>query len=110
MESFTIKANLLLVLVVLLVSVLGSVSAYKNYTVGDSLGWYDKLQKPNVDYQKWVLGKTFSLGDFLSKIFFFFLLFKDFLLLPFSKSHLDIRFRHNFLFHSFILSHLISCH
>ncbi|KAM3692649.1 hypothetical protein ACJW31_08G104700 [Castanea mollissima] len=38
---------------------------YKNYTVGDSLGWYDTLEKPNVNYQKWVAGKNFSLGDFL---------------------------------------------
>lgn len=44
---------------------LGSVEAYKNYTVGDSLGWYDNLQKPNVNYQKWVAGKKFSLGDYL---------------------------------------------
>lgn len=43
------------------------VEAYKNYTVGDSLGWYDTLEKPNVNYQKWVAGKNFSLGDFLSK-------------------------------------------
>lgn len=39
--------------------------AYKNYTVGDSLGWYDNLQKPTLNYQKWVAGKDFSLGDFL---------------------------------------------
>ncbi|KAJ4979969.1 hypothetical protein NE237_010749 [Protea cynaroides] len=42
-----------------------SVEAYKNYTVGDTLGWYDKLLQPNVDYQKWVVGKNFGLGDFL---------------------------------------------
>ncbi|KAK9999373.1 hypothetical protein SO802_018976 [Lithocarpus litseifolius] len=41
------------------------VEAYKNYTVGDSMGWYDTLEKPNVNYQKWVAGKNFSLGDFL---------------------------------------------
>lgn len=39
--------------------------AYKNYTVGDSLGWFDNLEKPSVDYDKWVSGMTFSLGDFL---------------------------------------------
>ena len=44
-----------------------SAEAYKNYTVGDALGWYDKLAKPSVNYQKWVAGKNFSLGDFLSK-------------------------------------------
>ncbi|OVA04660.1 Plastocyanin-like [Macleaya cordata] len=55
----------------LLLSLSRSVEAavYKNYTVGDSLGWYDNLQKPTVNYQKWVAGKDFSLGDFLSKYF-----------------------------------------
>lgn len=48
-----------------LLSFSGSVEAYKNYTVGDSLGWFDKLEKPNVNYQKWVAAKNFSLGDFL---------------------------------------------
>ncbi|RWW24442.1 hypothetical protein BHE74_00002628 [Ensete ventricosum] len=42
-------------------------NAYRNYTVGDSLGWYDRLQVPQVNYQKWVSGKNFSLGDFLSE-------------------------------------------
>ena len=51
-----------------LLSFSGSVEAYKNYTVGDSLGWFDNLEKPNVNYQKWVAAKNFSLGDFLSKI------------------------------------------
>lgn len=46
----------------------GSAEAYKNYTVGDSLGWYDSQEKPAVDYQKWADAKNFSLGDFLSKI------------------------------------------
>ncbi|KAF6150208.1 hypothetical protein GIB67_023163 [Kingdonia uniflora] len=50
----------------LLLSLPGSVvEAYKNYTVGDSLGWYDNTQKPSVNYQKWVGTKNFSLGDFL---------------------------------------------
>ncbi|XP_008798353.1 blue copper protein-like [Phoenix dactylifera] len=40
-------------------------NAYKNYTVGDSLGWYDNLMEPKVNYQKWAAGKNFSLGDFL---------------------------------------------
>ncbi|KAK1292733.1 hypothetical protein QJS10_CPB17g01686 [Acorus calamus] len=39
--------------------------AYKNYTVGDKLGWFDDLQTPEINYQKWVDGKNFSLGDFL---------------------------------------------
>ncbi|KAG0498895.1 hypothetical protein HPP92_003586 [Vanilla planifolia] len=38
---------------------------YRNYTVGDSLGWYDDLMEPRVDYQKWAVGKYFGLGDFL---------------------------------------------
>uniref|UniRef100_A0A5B7BTA1 Putative plastocyanin-like domain protein n=1 Tax=Davidia involucrata TaxID=16924 RepID=A0A5B7BTA1_DAVIN len=49
----------------LLLSFAGTVEAYKNYTVGDSLGWYDNLRKPNANYRKWVAGKNFSLGDFL---------------------------------------------
>ncbi|KAI5673791.1 hypothetical protein M9H77_14155 [Catharanthus roseus] len=48
---------------------LSSVSlAYKNYTVGDSFGWYDNLEKPpGFDYQKWAdaHGNSFTLGDFL---------------------------------------------
>ncbi|XP_065878073.1 early nodulin-like protein 18 [Euphorbia lathyris] len=41
------------------------VEAYKNYTVGDSLGWFDNTEKPNLNYQKWAASKNFSLGDFL---------------------------------------------
>ncbi|KAG6635880.1 hypothetical protein CIPAW_11G073700 [Carya illinoinensis] len=26
--------------------------------------WYDTLEKPSVNYQKWAAGKNFSLGDF----------------------------------------------
>ncbi|XP_068660296.1 early nodulin-like protein 18 [Aristolochia californica] len=48
----------------LVLSVAGA-GAYKNYTVGDDLGWFDKLRKPDVDYQKWSAGKNFSLGDYL---------------------------------------------
>lgn len=43
------------------------VEAYKNYTVGDSLGWFDNLRVPDVNYQKWADSKNFTLGDFLSK-------------------------------------------
>jgi len=43
----------------------GSAEAYKNYTVGDSLGWFDNTEKSNVNYQKWADSKEFSLGDFL---------------------------------------------
>ncbi|XP_028780777.1 blue copper protein-like [Neltuma alba] len=55
-------------LLLLLVAVLcfsGSARAYKNYTVGDSLGWFGNLEKADVDYQKWASDKHFSLGDFL---------------------------------------------
>ncbi|EOY32991.1 Early nodulin-like protein 18 [Theobroma cacao] len=58
LQFFTISCLLLL-------SFSGSVTAYKNYTVGDSLGWYDTLEKPAVNYQKWAAAKNFSLGDFL---------------------------------------------
>lgn len=43
----------------------GSAQAYKNYTVGDSLGWFDNTEKSSVNYQKWADSKEFSLGDFL---------------------------------------------
>ncbi|GLT51423.1 hypothetical protein SLA2020_248340 [Shorea laevis] len=59
LNFFTIRC-----LVLLLSSSLGSVEAYKNYTVGGSLGWYDNTEKP-VNYQKWADGLNFSLGDFL---------------------------------------------
>ncbi|KAK4278841.1 hypothetical protein QN277_016629 [Acacia crassicarpa] len=56
---------LLHVLLVIVLCFSGSVRAYKNYTVGDSLGWFDNLEKPLVDYQKWASDIQFSLGDFL---------------------------------------------
>ncbi|XP_055836114.1 blue copper protein-like isoform X2 [Solanum dulcamara] len=56
---------LLLLLVLILISFSRSADAYKNYTVGDSLGWFDNLEKPHVNYDKWVADKKFSLGDFL---------------------------------------------
>ncbi|KAI4305896.1 hypothetical protein L6164_029227 [Bauhinia variegata] len=49
----------------LLLCFTGSARAYKNYTVGDSLGWFDNTEKATVNYQKWASGKEFSLGDFL---------------------------------------------
>ncbi|KAG8388926.1 hypothetical protein BUALT_Bualt02G0176000 [Buddleja alternifolia] len=49
----------------LLLSSFGGAEGYKNYTVGDSLGWYDNLENPKVDYQKWTANKNFTLGDFL---------------------------------------------
>ncbi|KAK9673569.1 hypothetical protein RND81_12G175700 [Saponaria officinalis] len=59
-----ISININVFLMCLIVDKIQNVEAYKNYTVGDSLGWYDKTSKP-VDYAKWVSGKSFSLGDFL---------------------------------------------
>ncbi|CAN6443406.1 unnamed protein product [Victoria cruziana] len=53
--------SLLLPLVLLTSS---AAQAYKNYTVGDDLGWYDNTEK-KINYQKWISGKEFSLGDFL---------------------------------------------
>ncbi|KAL3653306.1 hypothetical protein CASFOL_002987 [Castilleja foliolosa] len=53
------------VLVALLCYFPGRVEGYKNYTVGESLGWFDILENPKVDYQKWSANKIFSLGDFL---------------------------------------------
>lgn len=41
------------------------VEAYQNYTVGDSLGWYDNSTKPSINYSQWATAKNFSLGDFL---------------------------------------------
>ncbi|KAE8700251.1 putative elongation factor 1-beta [Hibiscus syriacus] len=58
-QFFTIVSCLLVL------SFPGSVDAYKNYTVGDSLGWFDTLEKPDVDYRKWADSNKFSLGDFL---------------------------------------------
>ncbi|KAL6181027.1 hypothetical protein ACLB2K_047685 [Fragaria x ananassa] len=52
-------------LILVSVSSGNSVLAYKNLTVGDSLGWYDNQVKPDVDYQKWAAANNFSLGDFL---------------------------------------------
>ncbi|XP_028803951.1 uclacyanin-3-like [Neltuma alba] len=61
----TSSFSCLLLLVVIALCFSRSAKAYKNYTVGDSLGWFDNLEKPSVNYQKWVSGKQFSLGDFL---------------------------------------------
>ncbi|KAL8129393.1 hypothetical protein V2J09_018548 [Rumex salicifolius] len=50
-----------IILLIVLCSEPRFAESYTNYTVGDSLGWYDNLIKPNVDYQKWASAKTFSL-------------------------------------------------
>ncbi|ONK67438.1 uncharacterized protein A4U43_C05F40 [Asparagus officinalis] len=42
-----------------------SVEGYKNYTVGGSLGWFDSVKAPKIDYKKWAAAKDFALGDFL---------------------------------------------
>ncbi|KAM7280442.1 hypothetical protein ACFE04_007576 [Oxalis oulophora] len=47
-------------------SLSSTVEAYKNYTVGDSLGWYDSTENSNIDYQSWADSiNNFTLGDFL---------------------------------------------
>jgi len=61
--------NVLLIMCLMLLSL--SADAYKNYTVGESTGWFDIQERPSANYQKWADSKSFSLGDFLSKIFFF---------------------------------------
>ncbi|KAM5573495.1 early nodulin-like protein 18 [Rosa sericea] len=66
MEETRIKVLITSSCFLILVSVSSnSVHAYKNHTVGDSLGWYDNLQKPDLNYQKWAAANNFSLGDFL---------------------------------------------
>lgn len=69
------EVKLLEVVLVCVVAVVLSgsrvVEGYKNYTVGDSLGWYDQTEKPNLNYQKWADSKNFSLGDFLCMFLFF---------------------------------------
>lgn len=48
----------------LLFLLLAAPAAYaKQYTVGDSSGW-----TTTVDYQNWVQGKTFTVGDTLRKL------------------------------------------
>ncbi|OIT26354.1 PREDICTED: blue copper protein [Nicotiana attenuata] len=64
-QSFNSKLQWFLLLIIFFISFSRSADAYKNYTVGDSLGWFDNLEKPTVNYGKWVAGKNFSLGDFL---------------------------------------------
>ncbi|KAG9154111.1 hypothetical protein Leryth_000596 [Lithospermum erythrorhizon] len=59
-------SSLIIFFILFVVTSSTKVGAYKNYTVGDTLGWYDNTEKSNIDYQKWTAGKTFSLGDFLS--------------------------------------------
>ncbi|XP_010521567.1 PREDICTED: blue copper protein [Tarenaya hassleriana] len=57
--------SMFLVFVALSVCLSSSVDAYKNHTVGESMGWFDDQEKPGVDFQKWADSKSFSLGDFL---------------------------------------------
>ncbi|KAK1319433.1 hypothetical protein QJS10_CPB04g00472 [Acorus calamus] len=47
------------------ISFTSAADAYQNYTVGDNLGWFDNKHNPKINYQRWVAGKNFSLGDFL---------------------------------------------
>ncbi|RID52258.1 hypothetical protein BRARA_H02870 [Brassica rapa] len=55
--------NVLLIMSLMVLSL--SADAYKNYTVGESKGWFDIQERPSVNYQKWADSKSFSLGDFL---------------------------------------------
>nr|AAM61545.1 unknown [Arabidopsis thaliana] len=55
--------NVLLIMYLMLLSL--SADAYKNYTVGESTGWFDIQERPSANYQKWADSKSFSLGDFL---------------------------------------------
>lgn len=57
--------NVLLIICFMFLSL--SANAYKNYTVGESTGWFDIQERPSANYQKWADSKSFSLGDFLSK-------------------------------------------
>lgn len=69
MEQYWKNVWMMVVFIMMAVSInsngKGGVAGYKNYTVGDDLGWFDKLEKSTVNYQKWASSKTFSLGDFL---------------------------------------------
>lgn len=64
-DSFGVPIILVMCFGSVLVCLPRSAEAYKNYTVGDSSGWYDNTEKPGVDFQKWADAKNFSLGDFL---------------------------------------------
>ncbi|PON59549.1 Phytocyanin domain containing protein [Trema orientale] len=64
-DSFGLQFLAIFFCCFVLFSLSRSVEAYKNYTVGDSFGWYDNSEKPTVNYQKWADEKNFSLGDFL---------------------------------------------
>uniref|UniRef100_A0A7N0UTI2 Phytocyanin domain-containing protein n=1 Tax=Kalanchoe fedtschenkoi TaxID=63787 RepID=A0A7N0UTI2_KALFE len=59
------SAALLLTILFIASSSVSLSSAYRNFTVGDSSGWFDTLERPGVDYQKWADSHSFSLGDFL---------------------------------------------
>lgn len=64
-KSAVADKGLWLVIIIALQVCRSAAQGYKNFTVGDNLGWYDKLQNPKVDYQKWAADKKFSLGDSL---------------------------------------------
>ncbi|CAI0542008.1 unnamed protein product [Linum tenue] len=64
-KSIPAAAGVAMMMMMVMISLTGSAAAYKNYTVGDSLGWYDLSEKPTADYQKWADSHNFSLGDFL---------------------------------------------
>ncbi|KAL1201870.1 Early nodulin-like protein 18 [Cardamine amara subsp. amara] len=63
LRSCSSCVNVLLIIFLMLLSF--SANAYKNYTVGESTGWFDIQERPSANYQKWADSKSFSLGDFL---------------------------------------------
>ncbi|CAA7053327.1 unnamed protein product [Microthlaspi erraticum] len=63
MRSSSSPCLVLFMCLMLLLSL--SAGAYKNYTVGESTGWFDIQERPSANFQKWADSKSFSLGDFL---------------------------------------------
>ncbi|CAN8311760.1 unnamed protein product [Cochlearia groenlandica] len=63
-SSSSLSCVVLLILCCLMLLSL-SADSYKNYTVGESTGWFDIQERPSANYQKWADSKSFSLGDFL---------------------------------------------
>lgn len=62
MATFTSNAAIILCLMAVMGSVCVPISLATDYTVGESAGW-----SLGTDYDSWASGKTFSVGDTLSK-------------------------------------------
>ena len=60
-----------LILISLMIS---SAAAYTNHTVGGDAGWFFNATTTTsaTNYSSWAANQTFSLGDYLSNLFFFF--------------------------------------